>query len=469
MNQKYLFYRRIALAMVGVLLYQICFPVVALALTGGPSQPEIGGFEPIGTSDMVDPFTGDFMYNIPLLDVDGYPINLSYDADPTMDAESSWVGLGFSLSPGVLNRQMRGFPDDFKEEPITKQFNLKEDKTVGVTVGPGLEVAGFFGIGTRGGIFHNTYRGFGTEFGASPSLSLGKPNGFLTANLGLSANFNSQAGLDANLSLGLTTHAKRFQYTLNSSTSFNSRRGLKDLTLSTPRNKQLLNYRLGATFSFNQNTYFPTSLLPLRNNSFSFHATVGGEFVTVHPNATINGYVTKQSLAVNQTTQKAYGYLYSTEGQQSIFALQDFNWDGERVYREDIPTLPMAFGTYDLFTATGQGMGGQFRIARNDIGVFRNARHTNNSTSLNGGVEIGAGNLFHAGADINVGISNTTSQLWRSDNDALDHLKFTASNQLYESAYFKSSGEKTISDPSFFTATGGNDPIRVGLKKEGQG
>ena len=42
-------------------------PLCAYALTSGPSQPEVQSCEPIGTTQMVDPFTGDFVYNIPLL------------------------------------------------------------------------------------------------------------------------------------------------------------------------------------------------------------------------------------------------------------------------------------------------------------------------------------------------------------------------------------------------------------------
>ncbi len=52
------------------LLYQTFFPTIAMALTGGPSQPEMQGFEPIGTTNMVDLSTGSFTYNIPLMDVE---------------------------------------------------------------------------------------------------------------------------------------------------------------------------------------------------------------------------------------------------------------------------------------------------------------------------------------------------------------------------------------------------------------
>ena len=58
-------------------------PVNSFALTGGPASPETQGFQQVGSSDMVDLFTGDFSYNIPLMDIGGYPINLSYSSRVT--------------------------------------------------------------------------------------------------------------------------------------------------------------------------------------------------------------------------------------------------------------------------------------------------------------------------------------------------------------------------------------------------
>ena len=62
---------------------------------------------------MVDLSSGDMSYNIPLMDVGGYPLNLAYTAGVGMDQEASWVGLGWNLSVGQINRNVRGLPDDF--------------------------------------------------------------------------------------------------------------------------------------------------------------------------------------------------------------------------------------------------------------------------------------------------------------------------------------------------------------------
>ena len=88
----------------------------SFALQGGPSQPDYVQFEPTGIQDMVDLLTGDFTYQIPLGEVPspygGFPLSLSYHAGISPQQEASWVGLGWFLNPGVINRTVRGVPDD---------------------------------------------------------------------------------------------------------------------------------------------------------------------------------------------------------------------------------------------------------------------------------------------------------------------------------------------------------------------
>src|SRR4051812_26120003 len=90
--------QRIAWIMLTTFLVNMTMPLTTHALTAGPTQPELQGFQPAGTTDMVDLFSGDFSYNIPLFELPGpnggYPFNLSYQAGITMDQEASWVGLG---------------------------------------------------------------------------------------------------------------------------------------------------------------------------------------------------------------------------------------------------------------------------------------------------------------------------------------------------------------------------------------
>jgi hypothetical protein len=174
---------------------QVFLPTVSYALTGGPSQPEVESFEPIGTSEMVDMFSGDFNYNIPLMDVGGYPINISYHSGVTMDQEASWVGLGWNINPGVINRSMRGVPDDFYGDKIKKEFNSRPNETYGVKLGADFELfsispSATLDLGVGLGLSYNNYNGMGFDMSVSPSVNCVDPNkSTLTMGLGLSAQF----------------------------------------------------------------------------------------------------------------------------------------------------------------------------------------------------------------------------------------------------------------------------------------
>src|SRR5262245_1825374 len=101
----------------------------------GPVPPEITSFSPLQQDDLVDHFTGGFRYSLPLMKVPGpngsYPIVLSYASGITPDQDASWVGLGWTLSPGAIVRQMRGIPDDFAGDEITTTHDIEPNLNYG--------------------------------------------------------------------------------------------------------------------------------------------------------------------------------------------------------------------------------------------------------------------------------------------------------------------------------------------------
>jgi hypothetical protein len=89
--------RKIACFLLLVIVLKVFEMPLAYALTSGPSQPEVQSFEPAGTTEMVDVFSGDFTYNIPLFELPGpnggYPFNLAYHAGIGMEQESMPEGV----------------------------------------------------------------------------------------------------------------------------------------------------------------------------------------------------------------------------------------------------------------------------------------------------------------------------------------------------------------------------------------
>ena len=106
------------------ILTSVFAPGLSYALTAGPTAPESTSFEPVDTTDMVNLLTGDLAYNLPLLEVPGpeggYSMALSYHAGIRPDEESSWVGLGWTLNAGAINRNVDGAPDDIKQNIIAQ-------------------------------------------------------------------------------------------------------------------------------------------------------------------------------------------------------------------------------------------------------------------------------------------------------------------------------------------------------------
>jgi len=106
-----------------LIFFPTVFPVNLLyASNNGPTAPEAASFEPVDAADMVNLVTGDMSYVMPVINVPspegGYPLSLAYHAGIALEQEASWVGLGWNLNPGALNRSTSGVPDDWYQSKI---------------------------------------------------------------------------------------------------------------------------------------------------------------------------------------------------------------------------------------------------------------------------------------------------------------------------------------------------------------
>jgi hypothetical protein len=149
-------------------------PSISYALTSGPTQPEATSFEPIDTTDMVNLQTGDFTYNIPLIEIPGpegnYPLSLSYHAGIQVNEDASWVGLGWTLNPGAINRSVNGYPDDWNGPTTSNHAYWVGGTTTTYSVGFSVGVANCATVGAGLSFSSDTYRGFGVGFDESVSL-----------------------------------------------------------------------------------------------------------------------------------------------------------------------------------------------------------------------------------------------------------------------------------------------------------
>ena len=475
----------------------VLLPTVSYAVTSGPSQPEISSFASIDTSNMVDLFSGDFSYNIPLLELPGpnggYPFNLAYNSGISPEQEASWVGLGWNLTPGSIQRQMRGIPDEFNggSDVITKTTDMKNDDTFGLTVNTKVEVFGFDKPKQEGAnpvdtigipaipitIYYNTYKGLGYSLSVNPSLNL--PG---SSSLGLSSGINfsldSRDGVDISPSLGLQMVGKKRNKDFDLGVSYNSRTGLTNLGLG-------LNLSAGNKFGlkgkgninlFNQGRV-PSSEIPMRtinlSGSLNFGLPTGFAFFHIQPKVFFNSqWSVKKPQVIS-----AYGYMYSQNVTED--GMMDINRDKENPIFKESVSLSIPEATYDVYSVSGHGLQGSFRPYRSDIGIYGNPKVVSKVGGAEVGLDYGTTLLeTHIGTDVGVNMGATKSTKWKNgQNKVKDAYKHTqvgenSTNPLHEPFYFKFTSDRTtvqenelayIGDATNSNQTPNLKPVRIEL------
>ncbi len=202
--KTYSIYKYVIISIIGLLILK-----TNNVYSQGPNAPEAGAFEPVDATDMVNLVTGDFIYVLPLLHVPspegGYPLALSYHAGIAMDQEASWSGLGWSVNPGTINRNVNGYPDDWANGAVRERFwnegQQLYQNSVGISFSYGLNIGLDVSWGSlRGfggsidiGVGYNGYNaGVNLNSNGSIGLSVGTTNG-----LGLNASLNRNGGINS--------------------------------------------------------------------------------------------------------------------------------------------------------------------------------------------------------------------------------------------------------------------------------
>lgn len=460
------------------------------ALTGGPSQPEFNSFTPIGTSDMVDLASGDFNYNIPIMDVGGYPLNLSYNSGITMDQEASWVGLGWNLNVGQINRNVRGLPDDFDGDVIEYENNLKDNKTIGANFGVRGSLLGWDNIGLNVGMgfYHNNYNGFY----AKPSVGITFDiNDNITVGMDISA--TTTEGATVTPSASISTKIKSKNKDLNGMShnygvgfSFNSRQAISSLNLSSSvsssgtheykeesRNHSVSNGSFGGSISFNDYMSFtPSKRVSMESENNILSIAFGVDLTVGQTQFQLMGSQSKQWVKNKFTTTKAYGYENTNNNTRFINGILDFNREKERsTVNKHTKILPITNYTYDIYNINGQGIGGMFKPFRSQVGYVNDQKITDIGSGKTIGGEFGVVWNVHTGFDYKETSSRSSTSVWENKNYALNKFKKSVNNDIdFEETYFKSIGDLSVDSDTFIEGQdilkeylGGYQPIKIGI------
>ncbi len=486
-------------------IYSIEFlaPLQALALTSGPSQPEFSSFQSADVSSMVNLFTGDMGYNLPLMEVDGYPLNLSYSSGISIEDEASWVGLGWNLNVGTINRQMRGIPDDMHgsgdgvvngdDWKVTR--TAKPKVTVGYNVIAKVEVLGFpFNLGANGsasfGLFSDSYTGIGAEISSNAGLSMNtRKAGKFTAGMGLSSNTSS--GLNTYFSLAHTFSVAEkdnssTQLSLSAAIGHNTRSGFKDINLNSSirkydkttftdiqtkeTNSAFSNGRgmslAGRSISFND--VVMNSGTGMKTKTFSASASFDGgpSGLGAYWGAGFSGYYIKQEYDDTERSLPQFGFLYADKGQHVPDAVHDFQSEKESLFIPEIPTLPVTTPQPDLFSFTNQLAGGQFRLHRSGSGIFFNTGNHDENESASIGADVGFGDGFHVGGSLYYQTGSNGNRKWADNNQALERISFKKGQYYNDEVFFKVNGEFSAEDKNYLSLLQYDHPVSVKARGE---
>lgn len=493
-----------AAALVGLHLFQICYAPVPVQAQGGGND-QAGSVEALG--QLVDLSTGDFSYSIPLMNVEGYPITLNYQAGVQLNQEASWVGLGWSLTPGAVQRQMRGIPDDFRGDPIVSEYNQKRNETYGgeVTLGRefvGMPAAPMFKL-VRGSLgaeaFYNTYTGFGftRSLSLSRSLSGGTNIGVLgvSGDLGYSLNnsVGNQTGVtqNANFSVGLGGSFPVSQYLggsingrlgYNYSSDYNSIRGFTNESSRLYASASLsllngsftpagVNHQLTGSFTKAPLSFTPKITFPRNSEGLSLYISAGAIFYGAFTWAGVKAFSLVSEFTHKTQTNPAFGTMFlQAMGNQEPIAIQDFNREYEKQFRNETTVLPYAYMTNDHFITTAAGMNFMFKTKRNDLGVFSDNRSITKGDNEDLEFEYGVGYGKQIGTNTSSATTSGSSGKWDRYFGLTDLLAFRGNEGVptdFEPYYFKRAGEITAPG-DLYSLSGGNTPVRFDLEKQSE-
>lgn len=465
------FKKRIAITLLLIMGLDMITPHLVLATTG-PTTPEIQSFTQAGDSELVNLFTGDFSYNIPLFELPGpnggYPINLSYQSGITLEQEASWVGLGWSLNAsGAVARAMRGLPDDFKGDIVKTHVKMKPKRRVGVTGGANLEIFGKslpdgekspFTAGVSLSIYNDSYTGIGYSLGTNVGFSeaLNSNSG---VSLGLGLSLDSDQGVTIRPSAGLISNYAEGNRQFNSSigAGYNSKEGLTNISLSSG---------LGfVQHAFGMHGYTPTVNIPMKNTSKSAKFKAGGQFWGVFGNAHVTAFETQQIVhpdIANGFDTPGYGYLYHQDANTE--SMMDVNREKEGMISPQIPNLPIPIQTYDMYNVSGHGISKTYRPYRADIGVLYDSETTSKISS--GALGVDAAPAFSkVGVNLTVKGGGAQSGKWVDNNYIARNFGFTDFNKgdNHEPWYFKATSDMAATAARHLNTYDGDNPVTVAI------
>ena len=402
------------------MVFQIIYPNVCIAVTGGPASPEFSSFEPVATTNMVNEFTGQFIYNLPVLEIPGasgggYALSLAYHSGDGPESEASWVGNGWTLNPGSIIRNKRGVPDDYKGQSIKYYNSAPKNWTIAATGSIGGEAYSITGS-LSGTIRYNYYKGYGLGAG----LGLSALKGLFSINYGISDGTGSfSVGINPAALLGYVNNGQKSDME-NAYAQMGCEYGKKNNSgIGLAAVSGALRYSgAGAALSTGLSSYVnhlltsstsPYNLTPYSGKSISGYVQLTEDPgpVPVGLNEGVDISYTSQENESPRTIQ-SYGYMYAGNNirvdtvDSTGNTIMDYTIENASTYSMREKYLPVPTSTPDVYMVSGEGLSGAFRMYNDRIGIFSPNFVESKTKTERFGADV------HLGLDVGIGADVTT-------------------------------------------------------------
>ncbi len=443
--------RIIALSLVLNTFFQIVFPVYALALTGGPTSPEFSTFTPVATTDMVSPFTGGFNYNLPILNVPGphgggYSMSLSYNSGVTSEQEASWVGFGWNLNPGQINRDVRGFPDEYNNTPVISYNKNRPNWTVAVTENLGFSY-GPLGISGFTSVRYNNHMGLAKSVGlgldfAGIGLTIEKSETGITfaANLNPVATFRTIKKASDKAKKKAEDKSKPPAKKESEKTNAEKLKDFKDRNNLKQSSGDLGLSMLGSAYEIktNANDGYPGIQSAYTGSSIS-----GNKNLRVTPAQTPLGLSTGKSVLFSYQKSEPFTIVaacgaFNNNATTNPRSVSDFYTEKATGFEKRDLFLGIPFNAEDNFNVMCEGISGGFRYYNERTGTHKLNKVEGGIGNSNIGVSGVVGLDVGVGLSIGVGTNSVTFEPIWADGGIGEKPNFGA----FENGIFRFSGDK---------------------------
>jgi len=421
------------------------FPIILFSNTNGKSQPDFTTYSSTGKPELVNKFSGQFSYSVPVLKVpgpsgSGYEIALNYNSGASPNEQASWVGHGWNFSPGAITRQLKGFPDDYKDIDVKYWKKFRPNLTVTRTSSARKEIYSQdskvknkdVNISLNQTNIYNNQRGYKTDFGLGVGVY-----GFGSVNASVSNNgdFSFKYNISLSEVLGAYSDAMKpsknlFANTLRSTImkQFSSVYSVVNLsTFIIPNNG------IGQ---------FPSIATEFTGGSFSISPAIaykdGYESYEIEPLT----YTQNEQFPVEEQPRiyRAFGYMY-TGDVNSREAIMDYYTEKETAFDTRDNYLPIPFNNADNFIVSVQGLSGGFRAWQRKFGTYRpnyiHSETNNNKWGLSGkfGKSKQLNPVLGGGAEYGGGGAEAYTESWLKD-EKYKFIPFESNSKL-PSVFFR--------------------------------